>query len=268
MLQSIRIFTDKPVTKSRKEAIIDILRASIINVCKNKHYNTFTEDSKRLIDFRPPPPYETLPTILYGQPTPGTKRFDIYGYGNTGKEILIKMAQTLKKVGNLKFYHPNSSEPFREIGITGWELKEGLPFLPTMLQNEAHYYTATPMILFDKSKKFNLWFALKKKLEQGVITQDEADKIIKEVIVFSLKGSLVTHLKQHIKDKEYAFVNDIDIKIKEYSFAMMFYHKEQPRTPFLRMKFTSNWSLPLFMGHHTGKGYGMILLDKEKMGEK
>lgn len=259
MLSKILIKTDKPITLNRKEAIIDVLRASIVNASKNS--GLFSEDEKRLIDFRPPPPYYQLPVILYGQPRPNGKEFEIFGYGAIGKEIISKMGKALLKQKKICLKLPKL-QATREIKIKSFELsKNNLPFLPALAESPIDYYTATPVILYDKEKDFNEWFAITENYKKS--NPEQYKQEMQRSITNLIKANIETQLKQRIKDKPYPFIKDIDINIKDFIFTFHKYHKEQKPTPFLRMKFTSSWKIPMFIGHHTGKGYGMILIDKK-----
>lgn len=252
MLSKVTISTNGPIRTNRIEHMVDQLRASIIsNTTGDK---SFTEDEKRFINFRPPPPYFTTPPkILYAHPVINSNKFEIFAFNADGKEIIKKIAKvlegkTIDVAGN-------------KIKVLGHKLVEEIPFLPAIAPEVVHYYTATPMILHDKQKDFNEWFAISKTYRHTDI--DKYNKEMKRSIANLLRANISYQLKHRVKDKEYPFVDTIDIEIEDFFFRVDRYNKDQRPAPMLVMKFSSSWKLPTFIGHHSGKGYGMLLINKK-----
>ena len=252
MFSKIIVSTDTPIRTDRINHMVDQLRAAIIsNTIEDQ---TFTEDEKRFINFRPPPPYFTTPPkILYAHPSMDSSKFEIFGFNADGKEIIAKIAKvlegkTLDVAGN-------------KIKVLGHKLVEEVPFLPAIAPEVVHYYTATPMILHDKQKDFNEWFAISKTYRHTDI--DRYNKEMKRSIANLLRANISYQLKYRVKDKEYPFVDMIDIEIEDFFFRMDKYNKDSRPAPMLVMKFSSSWRLPTFIGHHTGKGFGMLLINKK-----
>lgn len=152
------------------------------------------------------------------------------------------------------------------IGIEDFEVLEDLPFMPEKNGKRHYYYTATPIVLYDKKRDHIEWYAISKKFRES--DPAEYDRQMKRSITNLVKASILYQLRQRAGEREYGFVKDMDIHIEDFRFFLAHHHKERPKTPMLFMTFSSDWSLPPFVGHHTGKGYGVIAPDTRRQHDK
>jgi hypothetical protein len=250
MFHKAVLFTDVPA-KDEGEARNNVsqIRAAIIQACKSDR-RAFTEEERRLIDFRPPQikGYYPLPTILYAHPKKGARKIEIYSFD---LDLLEKMARFLTG----KKLHLTGKDGGKDIKIMDHLVVKDLPFLPRRLLERARYHTVTPLILHDKGRAIDLFFAVEKSEgREGVL--EWLKKSLPDAIRMSIKSQLTNRLGKDLSALD--FVDDIDIDIEKVDYRWGKYHNDKPPVPRILVTFTSGWELPVFIGHHTGKGFGQL----------
>lgn len=252
MFHRLIVRTDKPIRRDRKDPRIDQLRGAVIDAVKRS--GLVGEEAMRWINFRPPPPYyHTPPKILYAQPAPGRRFFEIYAFGDDGLRMLGDMAESLSRARRL-------SVGGEIVEVARYEIQKELPWMPEKDGREYRYYTGTPLILYDKDREHREWTAITSKFIR--LDPDRYDREMKRSVANLLRANLRYQLRTRVGEGDYPFVDRIGIEIDDFRFFKARYHKDRPETPMLHMRFRSNWRLPKFLGHHIGKGYGAIMLDK------
>lgn len=246
-------FTDEIIRKDKNKKMIDQLRAAIISTVIGN--NIFTEEERRFINFRPPAPYFNVPVkLIFAQPSLNGAIFELFAFEEDGRVLLEKIGKALE--------NKTLTIQDEKIKVKSFKLLDGVSYLPSPLEIKEKYYTTTYIILHDKQKDFNEWFAITKKFEETK-NKEDYEKEMKRSIINLIKANIKYQLKLRVKDRNYNFIDDINIEINEFQFVLEKYHKDQRPAPMLFMKFTSDWKLPFFIGHHIGKGYGYISLDKK-----
>ena len=220
------------------------IRAAIVSKCLIS--NILTETEKRYINFRPAPlPNGSfpLPNVLFAHPNKGATFIDIFSFDLTLLEKMNRVIDTIviSKKGE-----------FKKIGH---KLMKDIAFLPRFAGKKITYKTRTPFIFYDK-KGINFFFAAEKMHNEKTFRKILAEDIVKN-IKMSIKSQLGFRLNKPVE--QFGFVDSINITLKEFNWRWGKYHKDKPYTPKIVAEFESDWELPIFLGHHTGKGYGHII---------
>jgi hypothetical protein len=247
MMRLLKIKTNTPIRTKLEDPRTDQFRAAVIAACKENKQKV-GEDAMRWINFRPPPPYAALPRVIYAQPGLNRNVAGIYVYDNS-LGLLEKIEDSLRRKGRIRVGD-------QEVRIVDMEIRNDLPFLPVRKEETIRYRTITPMVLFDKTKEHGVYHAITKKHKES--DPERFKKEMKDLIAGMMRKSIRGQLIQRAGKESPDFVDRIDIDIEDFAIRHGKYHPDQPKTPFVFMAFRSTWELPIFIGHHTGKGFGMI----------
>lgn len=244
MFHKLRLRFDGVLREMDERNNIHQIRAAIVSKCLSS--NLFTETEKRYINFRPAPLPNgvfPLPTVIYAHPNKGDTFADIFSFNEKLLKKIEKAIESIEITGKGK------------LKKIGYKLMRDVAFLPRFAGKPILYKTRTPFIFYDK-KGINFFFAAEKMHDEKTFRQILAEDIVKN-IKSSIKSQLGFRLNKSID--QFDFVDSINISLKEFDWRWGKYHKDKPYTPKIVAEFESDWELPIFLGHHTGKGYGQII---------
>lgn len=182
-----------------------------------------------------------IPYILFSKPFENS--FQIFAYGDIGAEILEK----IKEIFPDSFYLKEQKFTVKKL-----LLNEPESIMPKSSAKEIYYKTKTPIMLFRNKRR---------KVFDGIIHYNpdldkrdiEFQKAVNDLIVKNLRYQL----KTLVKDKEYAFLDDIKLDWQEFKII-----KIQNRDSCEHVvvgQFTTTWNLPRFIGQRIGDGFGEII---------
>ena len=243
MFHKTKLVFDKTVRNQDEKNNIDKVRAAIVNVCLKSR--EFTEIEKRYINFRPTPTANgkfPLPTVIFGQVIKGSNYVEIFAFNLA---ILEKIAKVVKSI--------NLNDK-GELKVEKYQVMQDIPFLPKPAMQTLKYKTVTPFIFYDKAA-VNFFYSVEKKYDKAKFKEEIKQDLVR-AIKLSIKGQLSERLNKSIEQLD--FVNNINIKINDFTHFWGIYHPDQPCTPKIMAEFESDWELPIFLGHQTGKGFGQI----------
>lgn len=141
-----------------------------------------------------------IPYILFSKPFENS--FQIFAYGDIGAEILEK----IKEIFPDSFYLKEQKFTVKKL-----LLNEPESIMPKSSAKEIYYKTKTPIMLFRNKRR---------KVFDGIIHYNpdldkrdiEFQKAVNDLIVKNLRYQL----KTLVKDKEYAFLDDIKLDWQEF----------------------------------------------------
>jgi len=181
------------------------------------------------------PTISKIPFVLYGFPR--GKKFKIYTF-NQDYQLLERITLELK----LYFYVQN--QKFKIINTT-IKTKNIIPQL-----KDTTYKTKTPILLFTGNKR--------KWLDAVIINtkREDLDNILQVKINELIIENIRYQMQQLFKYKEYKNFDNIKIKWDEFKLIRL---TIRDKTEYgIVGQFRSNYSLPYFIGHRIGLGYGNI----------
>jgi len=176
-----------------------------------------------------------IPFVLYGFPR--DKKFKIYTF-NQDYKLLERI------VLELKLYFFVSSQKFKIINTT-IKTKNIIPQLKNI-----KYKTKTPILLFTGNKR--------KWLDAIIINtnREDLDNILQLKITKLIIENVRYQMQQLFRNKEYKNFDDIKIQWDEFKLIRLTIRNKTEYG--IVGKFISNYTLPYFIGHRIGLGYGNI----------
>jgi len=182
-----------------------------------------------------------IPYILFSKTFENS--FQIFAYGDIGAEILEK----IKEIFPDSFYLKEQKFTVKKL-----LLNEPESIMPKSSAKEIYYKTKTPIMLFRNKRR---------KVFDGIIHYNpdldkrdiEFQKAVNDLIVKNLRYQL----KTLVKDKEYAFLDDIKLDWQEFKIIKI--QNRDSCEPVVVGQFTTTWNLPRFIGQRIGDGFGEII---------
>jgi len=214
----------------------DDFRKTIISITDNMNQSDKSKISFHLTQEQfKDPSISKIPFVLYGFPR--GKKFKIYTF-NQDYKILKRI------VLELKLYFFIKGQKFKIINTT-IKIKNIIPQL-----KEVRYKTKTPILLFTGNKR--------KWLDAVIINtkREDLDNILQLKIEKLIIENVRYQMQQLFKNKEYKNFDDIKIKWDEFKLIRLTIRNKTEYG--IVGKFISNYSLPYFIGHRIGLGYGNI----------
>lgn len=237
-MTSLQIRFDKPIAQKQLEAV-DELRNQIIPIAT-------AVGAGEVFDWKE----TSSPQILYARPYKDKTR--IVAITPDAADALFEVASMLKDMGQLVF----GGERYK---ITDLSLLNDV-YLPRSSQGPVYYKTVSPILLFTGNRR---------KLFEGILkTNGEFDtkhtpktiEYLKTYTAELLRDDIKKKLTDYMGERNYSFVDRIDLKWEEFSLTHVPYHKDEKLTIGIKGRLVSNFYLPTFLGYKTGKGFGEIVL--------
>lgn len=223
------------ITSSDFRKFILALTDRFANEIKSKINFHITDEAFRTKNQR------KIPYILFSKPFENS--FQIFAYGDIGAEILEK----IKEIFPDSFYLKEQKFTVKKL-----LLNEPESIMPKSSSKEIYYKTKTPIMLFRNKRR---------KVFDGIIHYNpdldkrdiEFQKAVNDLIVKNLRYQL----KTLVKDKEYAFLDDIKLDWQEFKIIKI--QNRDSCEPVVVGQFTTTWNLPRFIGQRIGDGFGEII---------
>lgn len=182
-----------------------------------------------------------IPYLLFAKPMGDS--FSLFAYGEIGLEIL----ERIKGIFPDSFYLKKQKFTLKKLIIN-----EPESIMTKSSAKEIHYKTKTPIMLF-RNKRRKVFDGILHHNEDLVKRDIEFQKAINDLIVKNLRYQL----KILVKDKEYAFLDNIKLNWQEFKIIKI--QNRDSFEPVVVGEFSSSWELPRFIGQRIGDGFGEII---------
>ena len=176
-----------------------------------------------------------IPYVLYARPY--NKNFYIYSY-NEDYALLDRIIKELK----FSFSVEGKQFQLKNISLSK------ISIIPK--REDVEYKTITPLLLFTGHKRKWLDWTLNN------IQKNNLDTILKEKINKFLIDNVRYQMQQLYKNKEYKVYNEIELNWDNFKLIRLTIRDKTEMG--IVGTFKSNYSLPIFIGHKIGLGYGQL----------
>lgn len=185
------------------------------------------------------------PPIVYARPF--KNRLRLIGISPEGADAVESILSLVQGIGEFVF------DGVRHKIANAYV--ENQQYLPRSSNKKLFYKTGAPMLFFTGARR---------KVYEGIektYGRDEA-KIKEYIKTYSLemiREDIQKKLCDYYGERNYSFVEKIELEWVEYSMSLLPFHKDEKLTPGIKGVLKTNFFLPPFIGKKSGKGFGEIL---------
>lgn len=262
MFTQLVIKLDRDVVRKSGEndriLTVESIRDSIIEMNNNE-----SEEVRKVVNFQE----NSFPKIIYSQPH--ENKIKIYSLGDTARVVLNAIFTNLMQSGGIKI----KGKFYKVIGVP--EISNEVDCLPYGDGSQFVYTTITPLCIFSRNSQKVFQSIAGKHFKEGhyfekgtakemTAFKDELKIFVNQEIRNTLKYYLSSVI-ENMKNDDFEFVDNLEIEWEAFVVVFERYHTEEKKLPMIAGRFSSNFSLPRFLGYKVGKGFGEMSL-KHKTG--
>lgn len=196
------------------------------------------------------------PHILYTRPH--RNRIRIVGVTPDGGDALDAIGSLVSACGELIF----GGSRYKIAGVSNYNDM----YLPRSSSKTLHYKTVSPILFFTGNRRKVYEGILNTNGEYGLKDTPKTNEYLKTYALDLIRDDIKNKLKDYLGERNYSFVDKIAIQWEEFSLTHIPYHKDEKLTVGIKGKLSTNFFLLPFIGNKTGKGFGELILMKERGG--